>query len=127
MRLCNPNPAYALKRMRAAKKVHFERYTANVLPIVREVQAADHTSFNAIGGQLNARKVQRRAVAVGPTFRCARYWIAPVHLPHYRIYIPVPLALTTSSARLAWVAALPTRQRVQCYSGSLGHWETHSF
>jgi hypothetical protein len=47
MRLCNPNPAYALKRMRAAKKVHLERYTANVLPIVREVQAADHTKADS--------------------------------------------------------------------------------
>jgi hypothetical protein len=28
-----------------------------VLPIIREVQAAGHTSANAIAGQLNARKV----------------------------------------------------------------------
>jgi DNA invertase Pin-like site-specific DNA recombinase len=56
-RLGNPNPGYALKRMRAARKAQVERYTANVLPIIREIQAAGHTSFNAIAGQLNARKV----------------------------------------------------------------------
>jgi DNA invertase Pin-like site-specific DNA recombinase len=56
-RLGNPNPGYALKRMRAARKAQVDRYTANVLPIIREVQAAGHTSFNAIAGQLNARKV----------------------------------------------------------------------
>jgi DNA invertase Pin-like site-specific DNA recombinase len=56
-RLGNPNPAYALKRMRAARKAQVERYTANVLPIIREVQAAGHTSCNAIAVQLSARKV----------------------------------------------------------------------
>jgi hypothetical protein len=43
--------------MRAARKAQVERYTANVLPIIREVQAAGHISFNAIAGQLDARKV----------------------------------------------------------------------
>jgi hypothetical protein len=43
--------------MKAARKAQVERYTANILPIIREVQAAGHTSFNAIAGQLNARKV----------------------------------------------------------------------
>jgi hypothetical protein len=43
--------------MRAARKTQVERYTANILPIIREVQAAGHTSFNAIAGQLDARKV----------------------------------------------------------------------
>ena len=28
-----------------------------MVPIIRDVQAAGHTSFNAIAGQLNARKV----------------------------------------------------------------------
>jgi hypothetical protein len=73
MRLGNPNPAYALKRMRAARKAQVERYTANVLPIIREVQAAGHTSFNAIAGQLNARKVATARVAVGPTFKWGKY------------------------------------------------------
>jgi DNA invertase Pin-like site-specific DNA recombinase len=56
-RLGNPHPAHALKRMRAARKEHIERYTANILPIIREVQAGGHTSRNAIAAQLNARKV----------------------------------------------------------------------
>ena len=56
-RLGNPNPAYALKRMRAARKARVELYAANILPIIREVQAGGHTSCNAIAAQLNARKV----------------------------------------------------------------------
>jgi DNA invertase Pin-like site-specific DNA recombinase len=56
-RLGNPNPAYALNRMRAARKAQVERYAANILPIIREVQAGGHTSCNAIAAQLNARKV----------------------------------------------------------------------
>jgi DNA invertase Pin-like site-specific DNA recombinase len=56
-RLGNPNPAHALKCMRAARDAQIQRYAANVLPIIREVQAAGYTSFNAIAGQLNARKV----------------------------------------------------------------------
>jgi DNA invertase Pin-like site-specific DNA recombinase len=56
-RLGNPNPAYALKRMKAARRAQVELYTANILPIIREIQAAGHASFNAIAGQLNARKV----------------------------------------------------------------------
>ena len=56
-RLGNPNPAYALNRMRAARKAQVERYAANILPIIREVQAGGHMSCNAIAAQLNARKV----------------------------------------------------------------------
>jgi DNA invertase Pin-like site-specific DNA recombinase len=56
-RLGNPSPAYALKRMRATRKARVERYTTNILPIIREVQAAGHLSCSAIAGQLNARKV----------------------------------------------------------------------
>jgi hypothetical protein len=33
------------------------RFAANVLPIIRDIQATGFTSFNAIAGQLNARKV----------------------------------------------------------------------
>jgi hypothetical protein len=32
-------------------------FEANALPIIRNIQAAGHTSLNAIAGQLNARKV----------------------------------------------------------------------
>ena len=51
------DPAGAVQRMRAARKAQAAQFAANVLPIIREVQAAGHTSFNAIAGQLNARKV----------------------------------------------------------------------
>ena len=37
--------------------LHRYRVAANVLPLIREVQAAGHTSHNAIAGQLNVRKV----------------------------------------------------------------------
>jgi hypothetical protein len=33
------------------------RFAANVLPIIREIRTAGHTSHNAIAAQLNARKV----------------------------------------------------------------------
>ena len=48
---------YALKRMRAARRVQVERFAANVLPVIREIQAAGYDSCNAIAGQLNARKI----------------------------------------------------------------------
>jgi hypothetical protein len=43
--------------MRVARKAQAAQFAANILPIIREVQAAGHASFNAIAGQLNARKV----------------------------------------------------------------------
>ena len=43
--------------MRMARKAQAAQFAANVLPIIREVQAAGCTSCNAIAGQLNARKV----------------------------------------------------------------------
>jgi len=46
-----------VKRMGAALKAKTSRFAANVLPIIREVRAAGHTSCNAIAAQLNARKV----------------------------------------------------------------------
>ncbi len=52
-----PDPAGAVKRMKATRKARIARYTANVLPIIREIRAAGHTSCNAIAGQLAARKV----------------------------------------------------------------------
>jgi len=56
-RLGTPDPVGAVKRMRAARKACTERFASNVLPIIRELQAAGHVSCNAIAGQLNARKV----------------------------------------------------------------------
>ena len=43
--------------MRVARKAQAAQFAANVLPIIREVQAAGCTSCNAIAGQLNAQKV----------------------------------------------------------------------
>jgi DNA invertase Pin-like site-specific DNA recombinase len=56
-RLGTPDPAGAVKRMSAALSAKTARFAANVLPIIREVQAGGHKSHNAIAGQLNARKV----------------------------------------------------------------------
>jgi DNA invertase Pin-like site-specific DNA recombinase len=50
-------PAGAVDRMRVARKAQAAQYAANVLPIIRDIQAAGHTSLNAIAGQLKARKV----------------------------------------------------------------------
>ncbi len=43
--------------MSAGRRAQAAQFAANVLPIIREVQAAGYSSFNAIAGQLNARKV----------------------------------------------------------------------
>jgi len=43
--------------MRVARRAQAAQFAANVLPIIRDVQAAGHTSLNAIARQLNARKV----------------------------------------------------------------------
>jgi DNA invertase Pin-like site-specific DNA recombinase len=56
-RLGTPDPKGAVKRMHAALESKTARFAANVVPIIREVQASGHTSHNAIAGQLNARKV----------------------------------------------------------------------
>jgi DNA invertase Pin-like site-specific DNA recombinase len=56
-RLGTPDPAGAVKRMGRALKAKTSRFAANVLPIIREIQSAGHTSCNAIARQLNARKV----------------------------------------------------------------------
>ena len=56
-RLGTPDPAGAVQRMGRALKAKTSQFAANVLPIIREIQCAGHTSCNAIAGQLNARKV----------------------------------------------------------------------
>jgi hypothetical protein len=57
--------------MGVARKAQAEQFAANVLPIIRDIQAAGHTSFNAIAGQLNARKV---ATGNGAQWRQADSW-----------------------------------------------------
>jgi DNA invertase Pin-like site-specific DNA recombinase len=56
-RLGTPDPKGAVKRMHAALKAKTNGFTANVLPIIREVRAGGYSSLNAIAGQLNARRV----------------------------------------------------------------------
>jgi DNA invertase Pin-like site-specific DNA recombinase len=56
-RLGTPDPIGAVERMRMARKEQAAQFAANVLPIIRDIQAAGHESLNAIAGQLNARKV----------------------------------------------------------------------
>jgi DNA invertase Pin-like site-specific DNA recombinase len=56
-RLGTPDPAGAVERMRVARKAQAAQFAGNVLPIIRDIQAAGHRSLNAIAGQLNARKV----------------------------------------------------------------------
>jgi hypothetical protein len=55
--LGTPDPAGVVERMRVARTAQAAQLAANVLPIIRDIQAAGHTSLNAIAGQLNARKV----------------------------------------------------------------------
>jgi hypothetical protein len=43
--------------MRVARKAEAAQFAANVLPIIRDIQAVGQTSLNAIAGQLNNRKV----------------------------------------------------------------------
>jgi hypothetical protein len=60
------------ERMRVARKAQAAQFAANVLPIIRDIQAAGHTRFNAIAGQLNARKVAPLTVGNGDMCRCGR-------------------------------------------------------
>ena len=56
--------------MRVDRKAQAAQFAADVLPIIRDIQAAGHTSLNAIAGQLNARKVATPTVANGGMCRC---------------------------------------------------------
>ena len=59
-RLGNPRIADAAAMGRAALKAAGDAYAANVLPVIREIQATGATSANAIASKLNERKVQTR-------------------------------------------------------------------
>jgi hypothetical protein len=54
------DPVGAVARMGVALKAQTAQFAANVLPIIREIQKARHSSKNAIATQLNARKVPRQ-------------------------------------------------------------------
>jgi hypothetical protein len=51
--------------MRVARKAQAARFAANVLPIIRDIQAAGHTSLNAIAGQLKRGRSLPLTVASG--------------------------------------------------------------
>jgi Resolvase, N terminal domain len=70
------DPKGAVRRMHAALKANTAGFAANVLPIIREVQAAGHKSHNAIAGQLNARKVATDEAVVGHMFKFGKSWPA---------------------------------------------------
>jgi DNA invertase Pin-like site-specific DNA recombinase len=64
--------AGAVMRMRAARRAQAAQFAANVLPIIREVQATGHTSCNAIARQLNARKVATAVFPFSARWRLSR-------------------------------------------------------
>jgi DNA invertase Pin-like site-specific DNA recombinase len=59
-KLGNPRIAEAAVQGRAALVVAADQFASNVVPIIREIQAAWAVSANAIAVQLNERKVQTR-------------------------------------------------------------------
>jgi DNA invertase Pin-like site-specific DNA recombinase len=59
-KLGNPRIVETAMQGRAALAVAADQFTANVLPIIREIQAAGHASANAIATKLNERGVRSR-------------------------------------------------------------------
>ena len=57
-KLGNPRLAEARERASEALRATADRFAVNVIPIIREVQAAGVTSANAIAGELNRRGVK---------------------------------------------------------------------
>ena len=56
-KLGNPRIAEAAKLGREVARAAADQFAANVLPIIRELQAAGAASANAVAAGLNARKV----------------------------------------------------------------------
>jgi hypothetical protein len=56
-------------RMGRALKVKTSQFAANVLPIIREIQSAGHTSCNAIAGQLKPERLRLPEAVAGHTFK----------------------------------------------------------
>jgi DNA invertase Pin-like site-specific DNA recombinase len=59
-RLGNPKLSKAAKLGTASLRAGADRFAANVLPIIRELQSAGASSANAIAAGLNARKIPTR-------------------------------------------------------------------
>jgi DNA invertase Pin-like site-specific DNA recombinase len=57
-RLGNPQLPTAAKRGTAAVKAAARQFAANILPVIREIEATGATSHNAIAAKLNARNVR---------------------------------------------------------------------
>jgi DNA invertase Pin-like site-specific DNA recombinase len=57
-RLGNPKLSKAAARGTAAGKAAADQFAANVLPLIREIQASGVTSHNAIAAKLNERRVK---------------------------------------------------------------------
>ena len=57
VKLGNPRPAKASKMGAAAVKANAKRFAANVLPVIREIQAAGVESHAAIAYKLNERRL----------------------------------------------------------------------
>ncbi len=57
-RLGNPKLSKAAARGTAAGKAAADQFAANVLPVIREIQASGISSHNAIAAKLNERKVK---------------------------------------------------------------------
>jgi DNA invertase Pin-like site-specific DNA recombinase len=57
-RLGNPRLSKAAARGTAAGKAAADQFAANVLPVIREIQASGVTSHNAIAAKLNERRVK---------------------------------------------------------------------
>jgi DNA invertase Pin-like site-specific DNA recombinase len=56
-RLGNPRAAEAAPKAHAANRAAADRFAANVLPIIREIQASGKTTLRAIADALTARRV----------------------------------------------------------------------
>ncbi|MBX9846059.1 MAG: recombinase family protein [Xanthobacteraceae bacterium] len=54
----NPNIRQAAKRAVGVLKAAADQFAANVLPVIREIQAQGATSHNAIAAKLNERGVK---------------------------------------------------------------------
>ena len=57
-KLGNPNIRQAAKRAVGVLKAAADQFAANVLPVIREIQAQGVTSHNAIAAKLNERAVK---------------------------------------------------------------------
>ena len=68
-KLGNPNIRQAAKRAVGVLKAAADQFAANVLPVIREIQARGVTSHNAIAAKLNERGV--KTARGGRWTRCA--------------------------------------------------------